>query len=249
MKNTYIAAAEPMTWQQVFAAFLLDHSQRQLASREDRPFLNMPASDLIEDFNWPETSETLTHYVGSTLNDYFGTAIDNATWQRLLDFGSDQTFRDLCIALSDAGARRQPIERFKIAGTACLEAGAFFALRSALCDAGLQLATARPSTPLQPLSTADKNKILAALRKLAPMVHLRPHSMTDNHPFYLMTAVLLLLGASGWFFLNLPQITVICIILASFPFGFICQREYEWCFADVATLGDLARMVARHRRS
>jgi hypothetical protein len=90
-----------------------------------------------------------------------------AAWRAVLEPGRERTLRDLCEFIA-SGASKPTIEPLRILGSTCLPAGAFVAIRSLLREAGADVDSVAPSTPLHEYTRRHLGVFLGPISRLAP---------------------------------------------------------------------------------
>ena len=168
-------------------------------------------------------------------------------WRSVLEPARTRTLRGLCEFIAQ-GAARPTIEAVSILGSACLSAGAFMAIRSLLRDAGADVASLAPSTPLDEYARRHLDVFLGPISRLAPNAIPEVRMST---PWYDLSCYGCLLGlfivCFSWFIS--PLVAVAGIFLTLFSWiaiwvGSSLLFPSKVAFGDLRTFRDLAQVVA-----
>ncbi|MFP2926995.1 hypothetical protein ACLESO_17700 [Pyxidicoccus sp. 3LG] len=122
-------------------------------------------------FDWLDAADLLTRWqdVAAALNSWLGTDLAPRELRDALPHPRKSTLGHLC-ALVAPRLRVPVFPAFHVAGSACVTAGAFLTLRTALVRAGLPASGARPSSPLPVRTWEDLHAFTSTVSRLAPGV-------------------------------------------------------------------------------
>jgi hypothetical protein len=185
--------------------------------------------------------------LGRGLDDEWGLGRPVAAWWSVLEPAEERTLRDVCEFIA-SGAARPSIEPVSILGARCLPAGAFLAIRSLLREAGVEVDSVTPSTPLGEYTRHHLGVFLGPISRLAP--NALP-AVKLSMPWYDLCSAGLLLGVltafTGWLISPLATAAGVTLALASWAGTWItvcCLPPSKVEFGSLQTFGDLARAVA-----
>lgn len=105
--------------------------------------------------------------LGRALNEEFGLDFPDDPWRAALEPARKRTLRGVCELIA-SGALRPSIEPVEILGATCLPAGVFLAIRSLLSQAGADVKSIAPSTPLHEYTRLYPGVFLGPVSRLAP---------------------------------------------------------------------------------
>ena len=185
--------------------------------------------------------------LGRAMNDQWGLDVPDDAWQAALEPAWKRTLRGVCELIA-SGAVRPSVEPVKILGATCLPAGVFLAIRSLLSQAGADVKSIAPSTPLHEYTRLYPRVFLGPVSWLAPNTLPLVRART---PWYDLTIVgafsgLLLIVAACWF--NSPPAIAIGAILTLISWmGTSITAQLPPAavqFGNLQTFKDLARVVA-----
>jgi hypothetical protein len=171
----------------------------------------------------------------------------DTSWHTVLEPAKVRTLRELCEFIAQ-GSVRPSIEPVIIMGATCLTAGAFLAIRSLLRDAGADVDSVAPSTPLDQYT----RRHLAVF--LGPISWLAPNALPEikmSTPWYDLSCtgwVLGLLIATLGCLIS-PLVTAAGVILALLSWAAVWMiarllLPSSVTFGSVQTFRDLAEVVA-----
>jgi len=162
----------------------------------------IPATGLQNDVVWGED-----RWLWKTVQKVFRVSIPRDEWKAALRPWCRHTLGDLCELIAPR-ATVEEIRPVTVLGRPCLPAGAFFAVRSALAGAGINVAGVRPSTPLEPMLKRYRDRFLMPLfmlepGKLPPLSIEEPLPVTLGYRSILLGLLVLVLAIpAAW--LNMP---------------------------------------------
>jgi hypothetical protein len=170
-----------------------------------------------------------------------------AAWRAVLEPAEERTLGGVCEMIAQ-GAMRPSIEPLSIMGRTCFPAGAFLAIRSMLRDAGADVGSVRPSTPIAEFARHHLGVFLGPISWLAPDAL---PAVRMSTPWYDLSSAGFLLGLlvvfAGWFVSPLVMAIGAILALTSWAGNWITARYVppsEVEFGSLRTFGDLARAVA-----
>jgi hypothetical protein len=185
--------------------------------------------------------------LGRALDSEWKLGRPDTAWHTVLEPAKARTLRELCAFIAQ-DAVRPSIEPFRIMGSTCLTAGAFLAIRSLLRDAGADVDSVAPSTPLDQYTRRHLAVFLGPISRLAPNA-LPVIKMST--PWYDLSSAGFLLGLFlvpvGWFISPLAQAAGIILAVISWAALWISARfllPSEVAFGNLRTFRELARVVA-----
>jgi hypothetical protein len=186
--------------------------------------------------------------LGEALNKFFSTAFSNDEWRAAMKPEKQKTLRDVCLLVASR-ASLPKVGELKVFGKPCKTASAFFALRSYLQLAGLDVARLRPSTKLDSCLRLHSQAVIEVITKLAPgRMPLVKTKFNFGHRLsgWACLAGLLTLVAGG--ILERPECSVTgCLVLL---FAFIAITVFSNLppavvrLEGLETFGDLSRLIA-----
>lgn len=250
MKNSSCTIQENLSPSDVLA-FWRDWYRFSAAIDSECEDIDLSFQTRIEDWQWScDLAEV--KQLGKALNALFNLSVSTEVWCEVLQPNS--TLESLCQFVSAQGAKRRVIAPFKIAGIECLPAGAFCALRTAFLDAGIPVAGAKPSTPLDPLLHEHLGAVLLAASKLAPGLIPVPVSRFEKlFASAFITALFSCVGLTVMMYLVFPVNFVSQIVISEFIYFMVvfalCKNwiarnfDSDYHIEGVRTLGDFARLL------
>jgi len=105
--------------------------------------------------------------LGRALNQEFGLNFPDDVWHGVLEPPWERELRGVCELIASQ-AERPTIKPVTILGSTCLPAGAFLAIRFLLKEAGADVSTVAPSTPLANYTRSFLGVFLGPVSRLAP---------------------------------------------------------------------------------
>ncbi|AGA25037.1 hypothetical protein [Singulisphaera acidiphila] len=186
-------------------------------------------------------------YLGRGLDTQWKLDRSSEVWCTVLEPAKERTLRELCefIALT---ARRPVIEPVIVLGRKCLAASAFFVIRSMLRNAGADVDSVTPSTPLDQYTRRHLGVFLGSISKLAPgaLPNVKLDTSLDD-----MSNVGLMLGLciafAGCFISALTATTGVILALVSWATPWLAAHYLpppKAQFGSLRTFRDLAILVA-----
>jgi hypothetical protein len=186
--------------------------------------------------------------LGKTMNKFFSTTFSKDEWRAVMKPEKQKTLRDVCVLVASR-ASLPTVGELKIFGKPCKTASAFFALRSYLQLAGLDVARLRPSTKIDGCLRLHTQTVIEVITKLAPgKMPLMKTKFNLGHRLsgWACLVGLLTLVAGG--ILERPEwIVAGCLVLV---FAFIAITVFSNLTPAVVhlegleTFGDLSRLIA-----
>jgi len=171
---------------------------------DDQVRFDMPLDEAIlaigleNDVTWSED-----RWLWKTVQRLFRISIPRAQWKATLRPWRRHTLGELCELIASQ-ATIEEIRPATVLGRPCLPAGAFFAVRSALASAGIDVTGVRPSTPLGPILKRHRDVFSTPLLTLAagklPMLSIKqalPITLGCASIFLGLLALVLAIPA-GW---------------------------------------------------
>jgi hypothetical protein len=240
----------PATPQYVLAVLRDQHRQDCSIEYDVEPQLELTFETRIAEWRfWCD----LLHWrrLGRALDTECKFGLPDGAWRAVLEPARSRTLRDLCSFIAQTSFMPS-IEPVNILNSKCLTAGAFLAIRSTLQEAGVNVDSVAPSTPLEPYARRHLELFIGPIARLAP------NSLPDvkmSRPLYELCfwgsifGVLVALAGS--------------LISPIVPAGGVCVAALSWIGAwssarffhptrvtigDIRTFGDLARLVAEGAR-
>ncbi len=186
--------------------------------------------------------------LGRALDGEWSLGRSDAAWRTVLEPAKERTLRDVCDFVA-SGATRPSIEPMSIVGMTCFSAGVFLAIRSLLREAGADVGSLAPSTPLDEYTRHYLGVFLGPISRLAPNSLPAVHVST---PWYDLSSGGFLLGllaaAAGWLVSPLVAAAGIVLALTSWVGIWITARYLPPSkveFGSLRTFRDLACVVAQ----
>jgi hypothetical protein len=105
--------------------------------------------------------------LGCALNEEWKLGCREDAWRAVLEPSRTRTLGDLCAFIAE-GARIPRIRPARLLGAPCRTAGAFLTIRSLLHDAGAEVETLAPSTPLAEYARHHLDAFLGPISRLSP---------------------------------------------------------------------------------
>lgn len=185
--------------------------------------------------------------LGRALDGEWGLGRPEAAWRSVLEPAEERTLHDLCEFIA-AGAVRPSIEPVRILGATCFPAGAFLAIRSLLRQAGANVDSVAPSTPLDEYTRRHLSVFLGPISRLAPDAL---PAVKLSMPWYDLSIARFLIGllaaSAGWFVSPLATAAGVILALTSWAGTWITARYLPPAkveFGNLRTFRDLAGVVA-----
>jgi hypothetical protein len=236
----------PATADYVLAVIRDSHRQQCQFDPEAEPDVELTFQTTIAE--WRSSCDLLEwRQLGRALDSQWNLGRPDTAWHAVLEPAEVRTLRELCEFIA-RGTVRPSVEPVNIMGSTCLTAGAFLAIRSLLRDAGADVDSVAPSTPLDQYA----RRHLAVF--LGPISWLAPNALPEikmSTPWYDLSSAGCLLGlliATVGCFVS-PFVTATGVILAmvSWAAVWISARlllPSSVTFGNVRTFRDLAKVVA-----
>lgn len=187
--------------------------------------------------------------LGKALDKFFGTNFSKEDWQGAMKPEMKKTLRDVCMLISTRAVLPRIGEQ-SVFGKPCKSASSFFALRSSLERAGVDVACLRPSTKLDSLLRKHNQVIVESVIKLAPgRLPLMTTKFNFGHKLSGWACLVGLLALVAGGILEKPFWTVAGCLL--FGFGFVAITAFSNLsparvrLEGLETFGDLCRLIAR----
>lgn len=133
----------------------------------EEPELELTFEATIEDVCLEYDLLTDSKRLGCALDDVWQLGYSEQQWQEVLEPAREKTLRGVCEFIADR-ATAYEILPAEVLGRECLNAGAFFAVRSHLDDAGLETRDAAPSSSLDEYARREPVAFLQTISRLAP---------------------------------------------------------------------------------
>lgn len=186
--------------------------------------------------------------LGEALNKFFSTTFSKDEWRAVMKPEKQKTLRDICVLVASR-ASLPKVGELKVFGKPCKTASAFFALRSYLRLAGLDVAQLRPSTKLDSCLRLHTQAVIEVIAKLAPgKMPLMKTKFNLGHRLSGWACLVGLLTLVTGGILERQEWTVTgCLVLA---FAFIAITVFSNLSPAVVrlegleTFGDLSRLIA-----
>ena len=190
--------------------------------------------------------------LGHALNQSWGLSLSDTQWRSVLVPPSQKTLKDVT-ALIAAHTKRTQLKPFRIAGTACLPAAAFLAIKDCLAADGADVSDVAPSTPLHEYTRRDWLSFVCRVSRLAPGA-LPPISINSpaheaNLAVSWVGALLLLVGILATTITSqafpVPLIGAFVLIATTVASYLIKDRPAaNVTFGNLTTFRDLATCIA-----
>jgi hypothetical protein len=185
--------------------------------------------------------------LGRALDSQWNLGRPDTAWHAVLEPAKARTLRELCEFIA-RGAVRPSVEPLSIMGSKCLTAGAFLAIRSLLRDAGADVDSVAPSTPLDQYARRHVAVFLGPISWLAPNALPEINMSTPWYDLSSAGCFLGLLIATVGCFIS-PFVTVAGVILAVVSLAAIwisdrLRLPSNVTFGNLRTFRDLAKVVA-----
>jgi hypothetical protein len=187
---------------------------------------------------------------GNRLNELFGVSLDREAWRGAFKPKRSRTVGNVCDLIA-RHAKVPMIEPVVVLGDRSLAAGAFLVLRRIFADAGVDVSTLRPSSPLRPYLRRNFGAVLPQLLRVAPRD--LPHVTVD-------APVHVALGwgmTTGFGMLAMSRFVPPLVTIGAAAFGvafllasWICARvvkPLDVHLGNARTFADLARVLAGER--
>lgn len=188
--------------------------------------------------------------LGRALNGAWGLDRSDDDWRSVLEPPKRRNLRDVCEFIA-SGAFRPSIQPLKILGATCLPAGAFLAIRGLLREAGADVDSLSPSTPIDEFARRHPGAFLGPISRLAPNALPDVRVTTPWYDLSILGFALGLLAAvAGCFISPLATIAGVFLALFSWAGAWIASRlpPSKVEFDGLRTFRDLATVVAQGAR-
>lgn len=185
--------------------------------------------------------------LGTALSAFFGAKIAKDEWRAVMKPENQKTLRNLCALVASRSTLPEAGE-VKILGQLCRPAATFYALRSHLIQAGVEVLGIRPSTRLDNFLRLHTEAMVEAITKLAPgRLPVMTTKFNLGHKIGGWTCLLGLVAlVLGWV-LEFPELTVIgCLVFAAAFISttfFSNQPPAAVHFENLETFADLSRLM------
>jgi hypothetical protein len=236
----------PATPDYVLAVIRDSHRQQCQFDPEAEPDVELTFQSTVAE--WRSACDLLEwRQLGRALDSQWKLGRPDTAWHNVLEPAAARTLRELCEFIA-RGSVRPLVEPVNIMGATCLTAGAFLAFRSLLRDAGADVDSVAPSTPLDQYARRHLAVFLGPISWLAPNVLPEIKMSTPWYDLSLAGYVLGLLVAAVGCFVS-PFVTAAGVILAMVSWASVwisarLQLPSSVTFGDLRTFRDLAKVVA-----
>jgi hypothetical protein len=246
----------PATPEYVLAAIRDSYRQQCQYDPETEPDVDLTFNTTIDE--WRSACDLIPwRELGRVLDDEWSLGRPQDAWRTVLTPEWKRTLRTLCEFISE-GAIRPSIEPATILGTTCLPAGAFLAVRSLLRDAGANVDSVRPSTPLDEYTRDYLGVFLGPISRLAPnAIPDAQLSMSGTNQIMSLLEsfstvgylISILIVQIGYFLFRSPLVvaggTILAVVsLAATRMTVHDSPQSQVVFGSLRTFGDLARVLA-----
>lgn len=239
--------AAPATSEYILDAIRDSHRQQCQFDPEAEPDAELTFETTVAD--WRSACDLLDwRPLGRALDSEWSLGRPDAAWRSVLEPAKERTLRDVCDFVA-SGAMRPSIEPMSILGVTCFPAGVFLAIRSLLREAGADVGSLAPSTPLDEYNRRYLGVFLGPISRLAP--NALP-AVRVSTPWYDLSIAGFLLGlvvaSAGWFVSPLATAAGVILALTSWAGSWIAARYLPPSkveFGSLRTFRDLAGVVAQ----
>jgi len=192
--------------------------------------------------------------LGRVLDDQWQLGCSDQQWQNVLEPAGEKTLRGVCELIAERTTAYEVVPA-KVLGRECLTAGAFFALRSHLDDAGLVTRdVVAPSDPLSEFAEKHPGSFIETITRLAPgaLEQMEITNLAFDRAIaacgvgFLAVLIGVGLGLLGWSFGGYLMAAglLTCVVAPRIASAFTERGVVVVTFGEMETLGDLARRVA-----
>lgn len=135
--------------------------------------------------------------LGRALNQSWGLSLSDPQWRSVLIPPSQKTLKDVAVLIA-AHTKRTQLKPLRIAGTACLPAAAFLAIKDCFAADGADVSDVAPSTPMHEYTRRHWLSFVCRVSRPAPgalpPISINSPAREANLAFGCVGALLLLVG-------------------------------------------------------
>ena len=208
--------------------------------------------------DWRDACDLVrTDDLGASLNAIWDIDVSREAWRAVLEPPKERRMREVCHLIASHG-RRTVIGPAGSLGAACNAAGAYWAIRAILLQAGADPAAIKPSSPISDVARRFPGVFLGPISTLAPG---RLPTVSIRTPWYDASVAVFGIGAASmfaaalldWFgWLDAGLLTAwtgVVLLLGGWIGTWVAARlpPREIRFGNVVTFRDLAEVIGDDR--